>query len=192
MSLEHLLRRRHSHGGVLWRELKAITAAALTVFTRTIFLLIYISPIMALLYDQSIYGHARGAGTTFGSNDVQLSPTATSGLSNGSATAAGHRDHPKDDADNRDVIMPNLRIGPQNEDLEGEKMAPPGNGNVMAAQLNKSNAGWGQEISLTKELERQKTEQREAREKVRNERMSGTNVDGGAGWRGLDDGTDAA
>lgn len=147
---------------------------------------------MSQLYDQSIYGHVRGAGTTFGPNDVQPSPTAMSGLSKESATAAGHGDHLKDYADNMDVIMPNLRIDPQNEDLEGEKMAPPGNGKVMAAQLNKSNAGWGQEISFTKELERQKTEQREAREKVRNERMSGTNVDGGAGWRGLDDGTDAA
>jgi hypothetical protein len=61
----------------------------------------------------------------------------------------------------------------------------------MAAQLDKQNAGWGEEKSFTRKLERQKAEQQEAREQIRDERMSGINVDGAAGRRGLDEGTDA-
>lgn len=146
---------------------------------------------MPILHDQlSHKGGVRGAGTTFGPGDVRPSSTATFSLSEGSATAAGHGDHPRDNADDSNVTMPRVRIGPQTDDLEGEKLAEPGNGRVMAAQLDKQHAGWGEEKSLTSELERQKEEQREARERIYNERMSGTNVDGAAGRRTLDEGND--
>lgn len=133
----------------------------------------------------------RGAGTTFGPNDVQPSSKATAGFSAGSATAAGHGNHPRDNADDSNVNLPGVRIGPQTEDLEGEKLAPPDEGEVMAAQLDKQNAGWGEEKSFTRKLERQKAEQQEAREQIHDERMSGINVDGAAGRRGIDEGTDA-
>ena len=146
---------------------------------------------MPTLHSVSPHKGVRGAGTTFGPNDVQPSSTATAGLSEGSATAAGHGDHPRDNSDDSNVIMPRVRIGPQAGDLDGEKLAPAGNGRVMAAQLDKQHAGWGEEKSLTRKLERQKAEQQEAREQIRNERMSGTNVDGAAGTRTLDEGADA-
>jgi hypothetical protein len=135
--------------------------------------------------------YARGAGTTFRSDDTKPSSTPTPGLSEGSATAAGHGDHPKDNADISNITMPRSRIGPQNEDLEGEKLAAPGDGKVMAAQLGKKNAGWGEEGSLTSSLDRQKAEQQADRERIHNERMSGTNVDGAAGSRIEDEGMDA-
>jgi len=145
---------------------------------------------MSTFHDQSSYHSVRGAGTTLGPNHIQP-PTATSGFTSGSATGAGHGDHPRDNADDSNVTMPRVRIGPQSEDLEGEKLAPPDNGKVMAAQLEKKHAGWGEEKSLTGKLERQKAEQQEARERIHNERMSGINVDGGAGSRGQDEETDA-
>jgi len=37
--------------------------------------------------------------------------------------------------------VPNVKIGPQSGDLDVEKLTPPGNGKVMAAQLHKKNAG---------------------------------------------------
>jgi hypothetical protein len=145
---------------------------------------------MPTLHSVSPNKGVRGAGTTFGPSNVQPSSTATSGFSEGSATAAGHGDHPRDNADDSNVIIPRVRIGPQTGDLEGEKLAPAGNGKVMAAQLDKQHAGWGEEKSLTRKLEKQKAEQQEAREQIHNERVSGTNVDGGAGRRALDEGAD--
>jgi hypothetical protein len=121
--------------------------------------------------------------TTFGPNDTKPSSTATQWTSQGSATAAGHGDHPVDNADESNVTMPGTRIGPQNEDLEGDKTAPAGEGAVMDAQFEKKNAGWGEEGSLTSDLERQKAEQQAAREELQNARKSGVNVDGGAGNR---------
>lgn len=69
-------------------------------------------------------------------------------------------------------------------------MADPGDGEVMAAQLHKKTAGWGEQGSLTCNLERQKAEQRGAREEIRGQRMAGTNVDGGAMSRIEDQGVD--
>lgn len=74
-------------------------------------------------------------------------------------------------------------MGVQNEDLDGEQMAAPGEGKVMDAQLDKKNAGWGEQDSLTGDLDRKKEEQREAREGVKDERAKGGDVDGGAGGR---------
>jgi len=59
-----------------------------------------------------------------------------------SATAAGHGDHPQDNTDESNVAMPGSKIGPQQEDLDGEQMGVPGEGQVMDAQFHKQNAGW--------------------------------------------------
>jgi hypothetical protein len=79
--------------------------------------------------------------------------------------------------------MPGSKVGPQQEDLEGEQMRMAGEGQVMDAQFNKQNAGWGEQGSLTSDLERKKAEQQGAREKTQAERRHGSNVDGGAGGR---------
>ncbi|ESZ91759.1 hypothetical protein SBOR_7866 [Sclerotinia borealis F-4128] len=122
-------------------------------------------------------------GTTFGPNSGVPSSTATPGMSVGSATAMGHGDHPKDNADDSNVKLPNSKVGPQQEDLDGEQMRAAGEGEVMAAQFDKKNAGWGEEGSYTSDLDRQKAEQKEAREKIKNQREKGVDVDGGAGGR---------
>ncbi len=138
---------------------------------------------MSASKDQSILNQARGAGTTWGPNDTNDSSTATPEMSVGSTTAAGHGDHPQDNADDSNVLLPGSRVGPQNEDLEGEQMRAAGEGDVMNAQLEKKNAGWGEQDSLTSDLDRQKAEQQHAREGIKAERRAGGSVDGGAGNR---------
>jgi len=71
----------------------------------------------------------------------------------------------------------------QNDDLEGDQMRAAGEGDVMRAQIGKENAGWGEEGSLTSDLDRKKEEQREKREAVKAERQEGGDVDGGSGGR---------
>jgi len=138
---------------------------------------------MSASKDQSSLNSARGAGTTFGPNDTNPSSTATPGMSVGSATAMGHGDHPRDNADDSNATLPGSKVGPQNEDLEGEQMRAASEGDVMNAQFEKKNAGWGEQDSLTSDLDRQKAEQKGAREEVQNARKAGANVDGGAGNR---------
>jgi hypothetical protein len=138
---------------------------------------------MSASQNQSSLNDARGAGTTLGPDDLNPQSEATPGMSAGSATAAGHGQHPRDNADNSNATMPNTKVGPQNEDLNGEQMRAPGEGDVMDAQFNKSNAGWGEEGSFTSDLDRQNAEQQGAREKVQAARKQGVNVDGGAGSR---------
>jgi len=138
---------------------------------------------MSASENQSSLNQARGAGTSFGPNDTVDSSKATPGMSVGSATAMGQGDHPKDNADDSNATLPNSRVGPQNEDLEGEQMRAPGEGEVMAAQFDKKNAGWGEQDSLTSGLDRQKAEQKGAREDIQQQRQGGANVDGGAGNR---------
>jgi hypothetical protein len=139
--------------------------------------------IMSASKDQSSLNQARGAGTTFGPNDGAPSSTATPEMSVGSTTAAGHGDHPQDNADDSNVNMPSSKIGPPQEGLDGEQMRTPGEGDVMDAQFNKKNAGWGEEGSYTSDLDRQKAEQRGAREEIKSARQNGANIDGGAGGR---------
>jgi hypothetical protein len=100
-----------------------------------------------------------------------------------SATAAGHGPHPQDNADESNVSLPGSRIGPQQEDLEGEQMRMAGEDQVMDAQFNKKNAGWGEQDSLKSDLDRKKAEQQGARREIQAERYQGQNVDGGAGGR---------
>jgi hypothetical protein len=138
---------------------------------------------MSASKDQSFLNEARGAGTTFGPNDTNDSSSATPAMSVGSATAAGHGDHPKDNADDSNATLPGSKVGPQNEDLDGEQMATLAEGKVMDAQFDKKNAGWGEQDGLMSNLDRQKEEQKEAREQVKAQRASGANVDGGAGNR---------
>jgi len=109
-------------------------------------------------------------------------------MSVGSATAAGHGDHPKDNADETGVEMPSSKMGPPKEDLDGEQMAVYGEGEVMHAQLDKKNAGWGEEGSYTADLDRMKAEQKDAREDVKSQRANGESVDGGAGGRTQNEG----
>jgi len=104
----------------------------------------------------------------------------------------GHGDHPKDNADDSNATLPGLKIGPQNEDLEGEQMRAAGEGDVMHAQLDKKNAGWGEQGSLTSGLDRQKAEQKGAREQIQQERRGGASVDGSAGNRVENEGLNQA
>ncbi|KAG4026260.1 hypothetical protein MFRU_043g00630 [Monilinia fructicola] len=122
-------------------------------------------------------------GTTFGPNSGAPASTATPGMSVGSATAMGHGDHPKDNADDGNAKLSSSKLGPQQEDLDGEQMRASGEGDVMSAQFNKKNAGWGEEGSYTSDLDRQKAEQKDARGKIKNQREQGIDVDGGAGGR---------
>ena len=138
---------------------------------------------MSASKDQSILNSARGAGTTFGPTDTSASSTATPAMSAGSATAAGHGSHPRDNADDSNVRLPGSKIGPQNEDLDGDQMRAVGEGEVMNAQIEKGKAGWGEEGSLTGDLDRMKNEQRGKREEVKEARREGRNIDGGAGNR---------
>ena len=78
--------------------------------------------------------------------------------------------------------MPNSRVGPQQEDLDGEQMRAPGEGEIMNSQLNKENAVWGEQDSLTSDLDRKKAEKKGAREDMKEQRRGG-DVDGGAGSR---------
>ncbi|TVY71287.1 hypothetical protein LSUE1_G004932 [Lachnellula suecica] len=138
---------------------------------------------MSASKDQSSLNSARGAGTTYGANDTNPESTATPAYSVGSATAAGHGDHPKDNADDSNATLPGNKMGVQNEDLDGEQMRAPGEGEIMDAQFDKRNAGWGEQGSLTSDLDRQKAEQKGAREEIKAQRQGGANVDGGAGNR---------
>jgi hypothetical protein len=105
-------------------------------------------------------------------------------MSVGSTTAAGHSDHPNDEnADVGNVSMPNSVVGPQQEDLDGEMMRAPGEGQIMDAQFEKKNAGWGEQGSLTSNFDKQKAEQKDARDEIQSARRAGRSVDGGAGNR---------
>ncbi len=137
---------------------------------------------MSASQDQSSLSSTQGAGTTFNANSNSDSKS-TPFQSVGSATAAGHGPHPHDNADDSNVQMPGTKIGPQQEDLDGEQMAMLSEGKVMNAQKNKKNAGWGEQVSLTSDLDRKKAEQQGAREEIQAERKGGYNVDGGAGGR---------
>ncbi|RDL38642.1 Uncharacterized protein BP5553_02982 [Venustampulla echinocandica] len=102
----------------------------------------------------------------------------------GQATAAGHGQHPRDNADNSNVTMPASKIGPPDEDLRGEKPdIPAGEREVMEAQLDKRGAGWGEQESLTSGLDRKKAEQQGAREAIQAQRSGGVDIDEGAGNR---------
>lgn len=138
---------------------------------------------MSASQNQSSLNSARGAGTTFGPSDTKSSSTATPATSVGSATPAGHGDHPQDNADDSNAVLSGSKVGPQQEDLDGEQMRATGEGEVMDAQFNKKNAGWGEEGSFTSDLDRQKEEQKGAREEVKAARKEGQSVDGGAGNR---------
>ncbi|KAE8445920.1 hypothetical protein EG329_012699 [Mollisiaceae sp. DMI_Dod_QoI] len=146
---------------------------------------------MSASKDQSSLNSARGAGTTFGPNDTDPSSAATPEMSVGSTTAAGHGQHPQDNADDSNATMPGSKIGPQNEDLGGEQMRAAGEGDVMDAQFNKKDAGWGEQGSLTSDIDRQKAEQQKAREGIQAARQGGANVDGGAGNRTENEGIGA-
>lgn len=138
---------------------------------------------MSASQDQTPLNAARGAGTTFRPNSTNDPSTATPSMSVGSAIAAGHGDHPNDKSTNvSDVSMPNSRVGPQQEDLDGEQMRAPGEGEIMNSQLNKENAVWGEQDSLTSDLDRKKAEKKGAREDMKEQRRGG-DVDGGAGSR---------
>jgi hypothetical protein len=93
----------------------------------------------------------------------------------------GHGDHPTDNADESNVSLPKSKVGPQQEDLDGEQMRAPGEGEVMNSQFDKKNAGWGEQDSMTSDLDRQKAEQKGAREQVKQDRQDGTNADDSAG-----------
>jgi chromosome condensin MukBEF MukE localization factor len=81
-------------------------------------------------------------------------------MSVGSATAAGHGFHPQDNVDDSNATLSGSKVGPQNEDLEGEQMRAEGEGEIMDAQFDKKNAGWGEQGSLTSDLDRQRAEQK--------------------------------
>ncbi|KAG9237252.1 hypothetical protein BJ875DRAFT_168078 [Amylocarpus encephaloides] len=143
---------------------------------------------MSASKDQSPLTSVRGAGTTFGPNDTKPSSTATPAGSEGSAAAARHGDHPQDNADDSNARSSGSKVGPQQEDLDGEQMRAPREGKIMDAQFDKKNAGWGEQNSLTSDLDRQKAEQKSAREGTQAQRKAGADVDGGAGNRNENEG----
>lgn len=146
---------------------------------------------MSAISDQSALNKPpQGAGETLGPN-TNSSYSGTPALSVGSATAAGHGQHPNDRADDSNATLPGSKVGPQNEDLEGEQMRASGEGEVMDAQFNKIDAGWGEEESLTSDLDRKRAEQQGARQEIKAERRDGQNVDGGAGGRAENEGLGA-
>jgi len=146
---------------------------------------------MSAISDQSALNKAPpGAGTTLGP-DSNSSSKGTPAMSVGSATAAGHGQHPNDKADDSNAALPGSKVGPQNEDLQGEQMRAPGEGEVMDAQFNKKDAGWGEQDSLTSDLDRKRAEQQGARQEIKAERRGGQNIDGGAGGRTENEGLGA-
>lgn len=146
---------------------------------------------MSASENQSSLNSAPGAGTTFGPDDTKSSSSATPAMSVGMATAAGHGDHPNDHADDSNAVQSSSKVGPQAEDLNGEQMRAPGEGDVMHAQDNKKNAGWGEQDSLTSDLDRKKAEQAGAREEIKAGRAGGESVDGGSGKRTENEGLGA-
>lgn len=132
---------------------------------------------MSASENQSSLNQAQGAGATWGPGDTKDSSEATPGMSVGSATAMGHGEHPTGDKDDRNATIAGSKVGPQNEDLEGEQMRAAGEGDIYRAQFNKT--GQGEERSLTSGLDRQKAEQQSSRESVKAERRGGGSVDGG-------------
>lgn len=70
-------------------------------------------------------------------------------------------------------------------------MRAPGEGEVMDAQFDKKNAGWGGQANLTSDLDGQKAEQKSAREDIKAARNGGANVDGGLGRRVENEGLNA-
>jgi hypothetical protein len=95
---------------------------------------------MSASQDQSSLNSSSAAGAHFDSSS-NSSAEGTPFQSAASATAAGHGDHPQDNADESNVIMPGSKVGPQQENLEGEQMRMAGEGQVMDAQFNKRNVG---------------------------------------------------
>lgn len=70
-------------------------------------------------------------------------------------------------------------------------MRAPGEGEVMNAQFDKKNAGWGEQDSLTSDLDRKKAEQAEARGAIKEQRAHGGDVDGGNRGRTENEGLSA-
>ena len=68
------------------------------------------------------------------------------------------------------------------DDLDGEQMRAPGEGEVMAAQWNKT--GMGEQKSLTSDLDRMKAEQSGQRSEVQQSRREDVDVDGALGQTG--------
>jgi len=79
--------------------------------------------------------------------------------------------------------MPGTKYSVPQEDLEGQQMATLDERKVMHAQLDKKHAGWGDEESLTSDLDRKKVEQQAERDRIEAERMEGYDVDGGPSER---------
>jgi len=63
--------------------------------------------------------------------------------------------------------MPNSKVGPQTEDLEGEQIRAPGDVEIMDAQFDKKNAEWGEQGRFMSDLDREKAEQRGALEEIK-------------------------
>lgn len=70
-------------------------------------------------------------------------------------------------------------------------MRAPGEGEVMNAQFDKKNAGWGEQDSMTAGLERMKKEQAGARADVKEQRAEGQNIDDGQAIRAQNEGLDS-
>jgi len=122
------------------------------------------------------------------------SSNPTPAMSVGSATAYGHGSHPNDKQNTNagnSPSLPNNKLGAQKEDLEGEQMRAAGEGDVMNAQFEKKNAGWGEEASMTSDLDRKKEEQKQKRDQIKSSRETGEDVDGSGGGRIGNEGLDA-
>ncbi|KAI9883368.1 MAG: hypothetical protein M1823_004858 [Watsoniomyces obsoletus] len=68
------------------------------------------------------------------------------------------------------------------DELDGEQMRMPGEGEVMRAQANKT--GTGEEKSLTSDLDRKKEEQQGRREQIQQQRQAAVEQGGALGQQG--------
>lgn len=116
-------------------------------------------------------------------SNKNLNPTSENTV--GSTTAYGAGPHPVNNAGDSNAVKSSTKYGPQAEDLDGEQMATLPEGKVYEAQLNKrEKGGWGEEPSMTADLERKKAEQEVKREAIKEARKRGEipagDVDGGS------------
>lgn len=70
-------------------------------------------------------------------------------------------------------------------------MRAPGEGEVFRKQMDKTGEGWGEQESLTSDLDRKKAEQAEKREAIKKERAEGGDVGGSMGRLGNESNADA-
>ncbi|MCJ1362127.1 hypothetical protein MMC16_001229 [Acarospora aff. strigata] len=110
--------------------------------------------------------------------DIPIPRTQTSSSDSGTPSALGR-------GSTNDLPDKGEDAGRPADELEGEQMSMLAEGRVYDAQLQKGKVGgFGEEKSLTSDLERKKEEQRGMREEVMAQRKEEVDVGGALGQRG--------